>query len=377
MSRASILQLSLTDFRSYASARLDCTGGVVFLFGPNGAGKTNLLEAMSWLAPGRGLRGAAAADAGRRMPGETIARPWAVSALVADQDDGVRIGTGVETPGGRRLVRVDGQPAQPGRLAQAVRLVWLTPAHDRLFVEGAGERRRFLDRLVFADQPHHAQHVTQYERAIRERMRLLTSDSSADPAWLEGLEIQAAEAGVRMAFSRARTVAALSAEIASRSDRPFPAARLSLTGPAEQAAGDDAPMEEVEAALRLALFRSRARDAAAGRALSGPHRTDLAVIHVEKDRPAADCSTGEQKALLLNLVLAQAARLARDPDAPAPILLLDEVAAHLDVNRRAALFEELTALGLQAFLTGTDRALFEGLNRAQGLHVENGALSPA
>lgn len=377
MSRAPILQLSLTDFRSYAGAKLDCAGGVVFLFGPNGAGKTNLLEAVSWLAPGRGLRGATAADAGRRLPGETIARPWAVSALIADDDEGLRVGTGVESPGGRRVVRIGGQPAQPGRLAEAVRLVWLTPAHDRLFLEGASERRRFLDRLVFADQPHHAQHVTAYERALRERMRLLTGDTPPDPAWLEALEIQAAEAGTRMAFARARTVKALATEIASRDDRPFPLAKLALTGPSEQAADDGAPMDEVEAALRLALYRSRGRDAGAGRALTGPHRTDLSVIHVEKDRPAADCSTGEQKALLLNLVLAQAARLARDPQAPAPILLLDEVAAHLDVNRRAALFEELTALGLQAFLTGTDRALFDGLTGAQGLHVENGALNPA
>jgi DNA replication and repair protein RecF len=375
MPRTPIRHLRLSDFRSYTAAELTCTGGVVYLFGPNGAGKTNLLEAISWLSPGRGLRGAAAADVGRRLPGESQSRAWAISALIEDGEDGLRVGTGTDTPGGRRLVRIDAQPAQPGRLAEVVRQVWLTPAHDRLFLEGSSERRRFLDRLVYADQPHHAQHVAQYERAIRERMRLITADTPADPVWLDALEQQAAQMGALMATSRARTIAALSAEIALRDDRPFPLARLSLKGPSEEAAVAGEGLDAIEDALCQSLARSRPRDAAAGRALSGPHRTDLSVIHVEKDRPAADCSTGEQKALILNLVLAQAARLARADDAPAPILLLDEVAAHLDAGRRAALFEELTALGLQAFLTGTDRALFDGLGgEAQGLRVDNGEI---
>ena len=212
MPNTPIQTLTLTDFRSYPTASLACAPGVNYLFGPNGAGKTNVLEAISWLSPGRGLRGAAAVDAGRRLPGEAASRPWAVNARLADPgdlDDGVRIGIGVETSVGRRVVRVDGQPAQPGRLAELVRLVWLTPAHDRLFLEGAGERRRFLDRLVFADQPLHASHVNAYERAVRERMRLLTGEGAPDPAWLDALEQQAAEAGAAMAFARARTVAAL------------------------------------------------------------------------------------------------------------------------------------------------------------------------
>ena len=373
-----IRTLSLTEFRSYASARVECAGGVTYLHGPNGAGKTNLLEAISWLAPGRGLRGALAAEVGRRLPGERISRPWTVGARLVGstgtEPEGSHIGTGTDSPGGRRLVRIDGQPAQPGRLAEAVRLVWLTPTHDRLFLEAASERRRFLDRLVFADQPHHATSVNAYERAIRERIRLLTGDAPADEAWLGALEWQAAEAGALMAFARARTVTALADEIGRRHDRPFPLARLSLTGPAEQAAARGEDLDQVTETLRNALQLGRHRDAAAGRALVGPHRTDLSVIHVDKDRPAADCSTGEQKALILNLVLAQAARLARDDASPAPILLLDEVAAHLDQNRRAALYDELTALGLQAFLTGVERSLFNGLDHAQGIRVDDGTL---
>ncbi len=214
-----------------------------------------------------------------------------------------------------------------------------------------------------------------YEKASRERLRLLT-DGPADPAWLSALEARLGEAGARMVAARARTLQALQAEIDDRPDRPFPQAALSLSGAFEKAAlageSDAALMEAIAAAMR----QSRDRDAAAGRALSGPHRTDLQVVHRERDRPAAECSTGEQKALILNLVLAQAARLSRAISQPNPILLLDEVAAHLDPFRRAALFDEIVALGLQAFLTGTDETLFEGLKgRAQGVRVEAGRLS--
>ncbi len=249
--------------------------------------------------------------------------------------------------------------------------MWLTPAQDRLFLEGATERRRFLDRLVFAAEPTHASHASTYERAMRERLRLLTDETPPDPAWLDALEAQAARAGAALASGRARTVQALAAEIEARRDGPFPRARLSLSGEW----GEPAP--DAEARLLSALKAARPRDAAAGRALSGPHRTDLVVIHHEKDRPAAEGSTGEQKALVLNLVLAQAARLSRAKSDPNPILLLDEVAAHLDSDRRAALFDEIVALGLQAFLTGVDRALFQGLKgRAQGVRVDASALEP-
>jgi DNA replication and repair protein RecF len=372
-----LIRLSLTDFRSYEACALELDGRPVWLAGPNGAGKTNLLEAVSFLIPGRGLRGSGLAEVGRRMPGEKVGRAWAVSALVRAGDDEVRLGTGVEQAGAaRRIVRVDGEPAPPGRLAEHVRQVWLTPAQDRLFLEGAADRRRFFDRLVFAAEPQHAAHVAAYEKSMRERMRLLT-DGPADPAWLDALEARLAEAGTLMAEARARTLAALAAEIGTRGERPFPQARLSLTGDWERMAGEGVDFAEIESRLAKALAAARERDGAAGRALTGPHRGDLSVIHAEKDRAAAECSTGEQKALILNLVLAQAARLARAEGQPAPILLLDEVAAHLDARRRAALFDEIEALGLQAFLTGTDEMLFEGLaGRAQGFRAGTSGLAP-
>jgi DNA replication and repair protein RecF len=373
--RTVLRRLSLTDFRSYGQAALALTGAPVFLFGPNGAGKTNLLEAVSLLAPGRGLRHAAIAEVGRRLPGETMGRAWAV-AVEAEAGDGItHLGAGTEAPGAaRRSVRVEGEPAAPSRLADHLRLVWLTPQQDRLFLEGASERRRFVDRLVFAAEPAHAATASAYERAIRERMRLL-ADGPADAAWLTALETQAGEAGAAVAAARARTVSALQAEIDGRGERPFPLADLTLDGPFEQAAAEGAPAPVLSARIAATLAASRERDAAAGRALAGPHRTDLLVRHRQKDRPAAECSTGEQKALLLNLVLAQAARLSRAESDPNPILLLDEVAAHLDMTRRAALFDEIEALGLQAFLTGTDEALFNDLKgRAQGVRVDAGAL---
>ena len=370
MKRTAIIRLTLTDFRSYARADLVMDGRSVFLVGPNGAGKTNLLEAVSLLTPGRGLRNAALPEFGRRLPGEDRGRAWAVAAVVEHDGEPVRIGTGVESPSAaRRVVRIEGEPVPPGRLADHQRQVWLTPAQDRLFVEGAGDRRRFFDRLVFAAEPSHAAHASAYEKAQRERMRLLT-EGPADPVWLTALEARLAEAGALMAASRAATLAALQTEIDGRGDRPFPQARLALTGEWERMAAEGVETAEIEARLIRALSVARDRDAAAGRALTGPHRGDLAVLHAEKDRPAGECSTGEQKALILNLVLAQAARLSRAESAPNPILLLDEVAAHLDRRRRAALFDEIVALDLQAFLTGTDEHLFEDLQgRAQGVRM--------
>ena len=370
------IHLTLTDFRSYQRAELPLDGRPVFLVGPNGAGKTNLLEAVSLFTPGRGLRNSTGAELGRRMPGETQGRAWAVAAVIEEAGEATRIGTGIEASGAaRRTVRLEGEPVPPGRLADHQRQVWLTPAQDRLFLEGAGDRRRFFDRLVFAAEPSHAAHASAYEKSQRERMRLL-SDGPADPAWLTALEARMAEAGALMASARADTLAALQVEIDSRGDRPFPQARLSLTGDWERMAGEGVDLAEIETRLIRALAGARERDASAGRALTGPHRGDLAVIHAEKDRPAAECSTGEQKALILNLVLGQAARLSRAESAPNPILLLDEVAAHLDRRRRAALFDEIEALKLQAFLTGTDEHLFEDLKgRAQGVHVDGSSLA--
>ena len=376
MPPARLTRLQLTDFRSYPAGAVELDGRPVALWGPNGAGKTNLLEAVSLLAPGKGLRNAAAAEVGRREPGGPAGRPWAVSASVAGAEGGVRLGTGLEPGAARRTVRIEGEPAAPGRLSEHLRLVWLSPAQDRLFLEGASERRRFLDRLAFAAEPAHAGHAAAYEGALRQRSRLLAdareSGRAADPAWLDALEARMAESGEAVASARARTVDALGAEIDARAERPFPQAGLAL-------AGDwSAPFEDYAPRLRAALREARGRDAAAGRALVGPHRADLETTLRLNGRPAAEGSTGEQKALVLNLALAQAARLARADDAPHPILLLDEVAAHLDPDRRAALFDEITALGLQAFLTGTDRALFAALEgRAQGLHVRDGALEAA
>ena len=378
MSRAVLRRLALTEFRSYPLTALTLDGGPVWLFGPNGAGKTNLLEAVSFLAAGRGLRGAAVAEVGRRLPGEARGRAWSVSARLEGDDGELALGTGVESEGAtRRVVRIEGAPAPPARLSEHLRLVWLTPQQDRIFLEGASERRRFFDRLTFAAEPAHAAHTAAYEKALRERLRLLT-DGPADEAWLNALEARLGESGALLAAGRARTLAALQAEIDARVDRPFPQADLNLAGVSEQAALQGADLDALAEALRSAMQRSRGRDAAAGRSLTGPHRTDLQVRHRAKDRDAAECSTGEQKALILNIVLAQAARLSRDLGSPNPIVLLDEVAAHLDGERRAALFDEIMALGLQAFLTGTDEALFTGLKgRAQGVRVDAGVLTPA
>ncbi len=381
MTRAVLRQLSLTNFRSYELARLPLDGRPVYLFGPNGAGKTNLLEAVSLLAAGRGLRNAPIAELGRRAPGEAVGRAWAVAAELETAageppDERRRLGTGTDLPGAaRRIVRIDGETATPGRLAEYLRLVWVTPQQDRLFMEGAGDRRRFFDRLVFAAEPGHAAQAAAYEKALRERGRLL-AEESPDADWLTALEARLADAGARMAQARVRTLLALRSEIDGRAERPFPQADLDLSGEWEQMALAGREAGEIEAALARALAAGRARDAAAGRALTGPHRGDLTVRHRQKDRLAAECSTGEQKALILNLVLAQAARLSGAKSSPNPIVLLDEVAAHLDQLRRKALFDEIEALGLQAFLTGTDEALFYDLKgRAQGVHVDAGNLA--
>jgi DNA replication and repair protein RecF len=375
--RSSIDSLALTDFRSYERAELTTGGRSVYLFGPNGAGKTNLLEAISLFSPGRGMRGASLAELGRRRPEEAQGRAWAISASVEGEAGATRIGSGVEAPGAaRRIVRVEGATVAPGRLVEHLRPLWLTPAQDRLFLDGPAERRRFFDRLVFAAEPVHAAHVGAYERALRERTRLLT-EGAPDPAWVAALEARMALAGARVAEARAATLTALQAEIDQRGERPFPQARLGLSGASEQQALAGGSLADLEGDLREALAASRPRDVQAGRALTGPHRGDLVVTHAALGRPAAECSTGEQKALILNLVLGQAARLSRAKSEPNPILLLDEVAAHLDPVRRAALDEEIEALGLQAFLTGTDEALFDPLRgRALGVRVDASRLAP-
>ena len=360
-----VTRLQLTNFRSYAVAELNTAGAPVVLAGPNGAGKTNILDAISLLSPGRGLRGAKLGDHVRKGPVVQDGALWAVAATVSRGETSYDIGTGLTLgPGGgeRRQVRLNGVEAKGSAdLGEIVQILWLTPAMDRLFIESASGRRRFLDRLVLAFEPSHARAATRYETAMRERARLLKY-GPRDPSWLDGLENEMAEAGVMLAQSRAATVQRLNLALAEREAAGvFPAAHLTLDGDI---------LESAEA-LRDALGRSRIRDAEAGRTLVGPHTTDLNARHTDKRADARDCSTGEQKALLISIMLAEARELSRSPSQLAPLLLLDEIAAHLDATRRAALFEEITALKAQAWMTGTDLSLFDNAD-AQIFLVENG-----
>ncbi len=353
-----LTRLTLTEFRSYPEALIAPGSGFVVLTGENGAGKTNILEAVSLLAPGKGLRGVSLSEMARSGgPGG-----FAVAAVLGD---GTEIGTGVAPAAPeRRQVRINGAAAAAGSLAERLSVLWLTPAMDRLFSESAAGRRRFLDRLVLALEPAHAHHAARYEAAMRARNKLLAEPEGADPAWLAALEAGMAEHGAQVAEARARTVAALGLRLADQPAGPFARAQLSLGGWRE---GGD---------LAAELRASRGRDAAAGRALAGPHRSDLAVIHLDKRQPAERCSTGEQKALLLGLILAHA-DLVAERAGRRPILLLDEVAAHLDPSRRAALFERLADAGGQVWMTGTEAGLFESLGAGTSwLAVASGAVTP-
>lgn len=344
-----IIRLSLTDFRCYADALLAPGPGFVVLTGENGAGKTNVLEAVSLLAPGRGLRQAALSEMARSSgPGG-----FAVAARV-DGPAGGEIGTGTSAAAPeRRQVRINGASASANALSERLAVLWLTPAMDRIFTDSAGGRRRFLDRLTLALEPGHAAHASRYEAAMRARNRLLTEPGRLDPAWLGALEAAMAEHGAAIAEARSRTVAALAAAIAAAPEGPFARAELALEG-------WQAHEGEAQEMLAAELGAGRARDAAAGRTLAGPHRSDLAVTHFAKRQPAQRCSTGEQKALLLGIVLAHA-DLVAERAGTRPVLLLDEVAAHLDAVRRAALFARLAEGGGQVWMTGTESALFEGL----------------
>ena len=363
--RPAVTRLQLTDFRGYAAARLETDGRPVVLTGPNGAGKTNLLEAISFLAPGRGLRRARLSEIDRRVPPARPAEhppgPWAVAARLATERGVIQIGTGRDAAsegGERRLLRIDGAKAKSqGTLAEHVHLAWLTPQMDRLFTEGSAGRRRFLDRLVLGFDAAHATRLASYERAMRERARLLR-DGPAEPAWLAALEETMAADGIAIAAARREMTARLDAECTG-APGPFPQARLALAGEVEDWL-ETTPALGVEEEFRRRLAAGRRADAESGTTLTGPHRSDLAVRHVGNGMEAAACSTGEQKALLIAILLAHARLRARTSGAP-PILLLDEVAAHLDAVRRAALFAALEALEAQAWLTGTEPALFAGL----------------
>ncbi len=383
MNQPSVLidRLQLSHFRNYLQLSLVLEEKIVVLSGENGSGKTNMLEALSLFMPGRGLR---------RSPFEDMActdgpGSWAVSISLGCANGPIRLGSGLfpdqvdSKP--KRLNRIDGTPVSgASAFAPYIRLVWLTPAMDRLFAGPASERRRFLDRIVTSSDPAQSSRLSRFERAMRERNKLL-ENASPDAAWLDALETQMAEHGVAIAAARREAVARLSAlmdkgeEIESGSE--FPWARLEIDGFAEDALNRYAAVE-VEDFYRTMLSDSRRRDAAAGRTLDGPHRSDLIVHHGPKDRDAKLCSTGEQKALLIALILGQTRMISQLAGGLKPILLLDEIAAHLDEKRREGLYNILHDMGVQAFMTGTDRSLFAGLNsRAQFFTVEEGAVHPS
>lgn len=346
-------RLTLSDFRNHADALIVPDHAFIVLTGENGAGKTNILEAVSMLAPGRGLRGAALRD--------MVRQDGAGGFGIAAEVDGVMLGTGVlASAPDRRQVRIGGVSSSANALAEHLSIVWLTPAMDRLFMDSPGGRRRFLDRLTLALHPAHAVHSARYEAAMRARNRLLGDLRSADPGWLGALEAQMDEHGAALAAARADLVARLGATLEDQPDHPFARPLLAIEGDE----GGDEP-------LAPRLGRERRRDAAAGRTLSGPHRQDLAVTHAAKVQAAALCSTGEQKALLLSILLAHAALVTAHRGQP-PVLLLDEVAAHLDPSRRAALFERLRDTGGQVWMTGTEDSLFNDLPVASRFTVTAG-----
>jgi DNA replication and repair protein RecF len=364
-----LTRLRLSAFRNYHSAALDLDGRHLVLTGPNGAGKTNLLEAVSLLSPGRGLRRAVFESVGNQASDQ----PWAVAATLETPAGPVDIGTGAAADGGRR-VRINGANARSiEQMSDYLRLLWLTPAMDGLFTGPAGDRRRFLDRLVTTLVPSHSATATSFESAMRQRNRLL--EERADPLWLTALEAEMAAHAAALHFARADAVAHLRALIAAERDSDgFPAAELALT-PLFEDGREPAGSAELEAAFKAMWAASRDLDRAAGRTLAGPHRVDLEVLYAQKQMPAALGSTGEQKALLVGLILAHA-RLVRAQTGMVPLLLLDEIAAHLDPDRRAALFAALDALATQCLMTGTDPMLFEALGaRAQRVTVREGRFS--
>jgi DNA replication and repair protein RecF len=368
-------KLKLTTFRNHSSASIELDARHVVITGENGAGKTNILEAVSYLSPGRGMRRAAYDDVGQQGAGGA----WTVFAKMNGAQGEVSIGTGLQqTAHGLetgRKVHVNGAQAKTSdTLLEHSRILWLTPAMDGLFTGPASDRRRFLDRMVLAIDPAHGRRVADFEKSMRARNKLLSEDFP-DDQWLDAVEGQMAELGIAVAAARQELLALLSEVIIHNNEpaSPFPDARISIEGQLEAVTGD-LPASDLEGEYLSRLKAGRRLDARAGRTLEGPHRSDLVVFHRPKSMPAGQCSTGEQKALLIGLILAHA-RLVGEMNGFAPILLLDEIAAHLDEGRRSALYDMLDRLGCQAWMTGTDRALFTSLdNRASFLTVDNGSV---
>jgi len=369
--RVRLTRLRLSNFRNYQALDLEIEPRSVVFVGDNGAGKTNLLEAISLLTPGRGLRRATYEEVTREGSGDGFAIHATLDGPFGEAEVGT--GTAGNAPGdsGRR-VRINGAPARSAEaLLEWARIVWLTPAMDALFTGPAADRRRFLDRLVLTIDVAHGQRALDYEKAMRGRNRLLAEDIG-DQRWLSAIEAQMAETGVAIAAARVELVKLLTAMVEHMpGEGPFPQADMALNGTLEAAVAQRSAIE-VEEAFRESLAQSRGRDRVAGRTLEGPHRTDLQVRHRPKDMAAEYCSTGEQKALLVGIVLSHA-RLAGEMSGQVPLVLLDEIAAHLDTHRRAALFSILDDMGCQAFMTGTEASLFSSLaGRAQFFTVEKG-----
>src|SRR4051794_5275644 len=370
-----IHRLTLTHFRNYRGASLETHGDVVVLVGPNGAGKTNCLEAISFLSPGRGLRRATLEDVGDNQGDGS----WAVSAEVEGALGLATLGTGIEPPGSdgpasSRRCRIDREPVNSASaFGDHLRMVWLTPSMDGLFLGGASERRRFFDRLVLAIDSEHSSRVTALERSLRSRNRLLEV-RNYDDHWCDAIERETAELAVAVATTRTHTATKLAAMLRKRGQASaFPSAQIMLDGWMENALLTE-PATSVEDRYRQILRDSRARDAAAGRTLDGPHLTDLQVIYAPKHMPARDASTGEQKALLIGLVLAHA-NLVAEMTGLTPLLLLDELVAHLDPTRRAALFDELAKLGVQVWMTGADPAAFADVGAGEIFDVDAGRIT--
>jgi DNA replication and repair protein RecF len=377
MTASRILRLTLTHFRNYRAATLETHGDVIVLAGPNGAGKTNCIEAISFLSPGRGLRRATLEDVADNQGDGS----WAVSAQVEGALGLATLGTGIDAPVAdaasvSRRCRIDREPVTSATaFGDHLRMVWLTPAMDGLFLGPASERRRFFDRLVLAIDSEHSARVAALDRSLRSRNRLLEV-RNYDDHWCDAIERETAELAVAVAAMRGQTVARLGAMLRARGQSsPFPSAQIMLDGWMENALMSE-PATAVEDRYREILRQGRPRDAIAGRTLDGPHLTDLQVIYAPKNMPARDASTGEQKALLIGLVLAHAGLVA-DMTGITPLLLLDEVVAHLDPRRRAALFDELSRLGAQVWMTGADPATFADVGRSGEIFaVESGEITP-
>jgi DNA replication and repair protein RecF len=365
-----VSSLTVTNFRSYSHARLetDVSSPLKVLTGPNGAGKTNLLEAISFLSPGRGLRRSNLGEITKR----NASAPWAVSALVVNACEETKVGTGLDPNGfeqsettSKRIVKCDGDFLKnSNQLGDLWSILWLTPQMDRIFIEGPSSRRRFLDRLVLGLYPDHSRETSAYERTMRERNKLISEQGSrADSAWLSALEARMAEHGVAVAIRRLDFASQLAGQLELQTDGPFPAATLAIDGWVEGLLADGNSAVDAESEFKARLKASRSQEMSVGRSASiGVHKTDLVVTHQTKNMPAELCSTGEQKALLIALIIANA-KLQTMLRGQAPIMLLDEVAAHLDHSRRVGLFDILSSLGSQCWLTGTDRSIFAGIEK--------------